>query len=179
MRGEDEVNVVRHDRARPDGEPRPLHAVGETAGDGGAGAVSFLREKFLEFGGPNGGNGGRGGDVVALCVDGLNTLIDYRYQQHFKAKTGTHGMGRNMTGAKGADVVLNAGAWSHYNIAVRDACEMLRGRLVEVHISNIHAREEFRHHSVISAVAAGVIVGLGVDGYRLALEHLAQFAGDA
>jgi 3-dehydroquinate dehydratase-2 len=80
---------------------------------------------------------------------------------------------------EGADVVLNPGAWSHYNIAVRDACSMLRGRLVEVHISNIHAREEFRHHSVISAVATGVIVGLGIDGYRLALEHLAQFAGDA
>ena len=76
------------------------------SGDGGAGCVSFLREKFLEFGGPNGGNGGRGGDVVALCVDGLNTLIDYRYQQHFKAKTGTHGMGKNRTGANGEDVVL-------------------------------------------------------------------------
>ena len=76
------------------------------SGDGGAGAVSFLREKFVEFGGPNGGNGGRGGDVVVECVDGLNTLIDYRYQQHYKAKTGTHGMGKNRTGADGADVVL-------------------------------------------------------------------------
>ena len=63
------------------------------SGDGGAGSVSFLREKFVEFGGPNGGNGGRGGNVVVECVDGLNTLIDYRYQQHFKAQTGTHGMG--------------------------------------------------------------------------------------
>ncbi|MCR6671269.1 GTPase ObgE [Devosia ginsengisoli] len=76
------------------------------SGDGGAGAVSFLREKFVEFGGPNGGNGGRGGDVVIECVDGLNTLIDYRYQQHFKAKTGTHGMGKLRTGADGTDVVL-------------------------------------------------------------------------
>ncbi|HEV7291213.1 MAG TPA: GTPase ObgE [Devosia sp.] len=76
------------------------------SGDGGAGAVSFLREKFVEFGGPNGGSGGRGGDVVIECVDGLNTLIDYRYQQHFKAKTGTHGMGKNRTGADGTDVVL-------------------------------------------------------------------------
>src|SRR5689334_25334816 len=76
------------------------------SGDGGAGAVSFRREKFIEFGGPNGGDGGRGGDVVAECVDGLNTLIDYRYQQHFKAKTGMHGMGRNRAGARGADVVL-------------------------------------------------------------------------
>ena len=57
------------------------------SGDGGAGCVSFRREKFIEFGGPDGGDGGRGGDVWAECVDGLNTLIDYRYQQHFKAKT--------------------------------------------------------------------------------------------
>jgi GTP-binding protein len=76
------------------------------SGDGGAGAVSFRREKFIEFGGPDGGDGGRGGDVWVECVDGLNTLIDYRYQQHFKAQTGTHGMGRNRTGAKGADVIL-------------------------------------------------------------------------
>jgi GTP-binding protein len=76
------------------------------SGDGGAGAVSFRREKFIEFGGPDGGDGGRGGDVWAEAVDGLNTLIDYRYQQHFKAKTGGHGMGRNRAGAKGADAVL-------------------------------------------------------------------------
>jgi 3-dehydroquinate dehydratase-2 len=79
----------------------------------------------------------------------------------------------------GADVVLNPGAWTHYNIAVRDACSMLRGKLIEVHITNIHQREEFRHHSVISAVASAVIAGLGVDGYRLALDHLARFAGNA
>jgi GTP-binding protein len=76
------------------------------SGDGGAGSVSFRREKFIEFGGPDGGDGGRGGDVWIEAVDGLNTLIDYRYQQHFKAKTGVHGMGRNKTGAKGADVTL-------------------------------------------------------------------------
>ena len=74
---------------------------------------------------------------------------------------------------EGAAVVLNPAAWSHYSYAVRDACAMLRGPLVEVHISNIHTREEFRHHSVVSAVATGVICGLGVDGYRLALHHLA------
>jgi 3-dehydroquinate dehydratase-2 len=73
-----------------------------------------------------------------------------------------------------AAVVLNAGAWSHYSHAVRDACAMRTAPLIEVHISNIHAREEFRHHSVITAVAAGMICGLGVDGYRLALSHIAQ-----
>ena len=76
------------------------------AGNGGAGAVSFRREKFIEFGGPDGGDGGRGGDVWAECVDGLNTLIDYRYQQHFKAETGHHGMGKNRAGPKGQDAVL-------------------------------------------------------------------------
>ncbi len=76
------------------------------SGDGGAGAVSFRREKFIEFGGPDGGDGGRGGNVFAEAVDGLNTLIDYRYQQHFKAKTGGHGMGRDRHGANSSDVVL-------------------------------------------------------------------------
>ena len=76
------------------------------SGDGGAGAVSFRREKFIEFGGPDGGDGGRGGDVIVETVANLNTLIDFRYQQHFKAGTGVHGMGRNMTGARGKDVVL-------------------------------------------------------------------------
>ena len=76
------------------------------SGDGGAGAVSFRREKFVEFGGPDGGDGGRGGDVWVEAVNGLNTLIDFRYQQHFKASTGTHGMGRNRTGGNGASVTL-------------------------------------------------------------------------
>ena len=76
------------------------------AGDGGAGCVSFRREKFIEFGGPNGGDGGRGGDVVVECVQGLNTLIDYRYQQHFKAKTGEHGMGKDRHGANSPVVIL-------------------------------------------------------------------------
>jgi GTPase len=80
------------------------------SGNGGAGAISFRREKFIEFGGPDGGDGGRGGDVWAECVEGLNTLIDYRYQQHFKAKTGGHGMGKNRAGAKGPDVILKVPA---------------------------------------------------------------------
>ncbi len=78
------------------------------SGDGGAGAVSFRREKFVEFGGPDGGDGGRGGDVWMEAAEGLNTLIDYRYQQHFKAGTGGHGMGRNRTGADAPDIILKA-----------------------------------------------------------------------
>jgi len=76
------------------------------SGDGGNGCVSFRREKFIEFGGPNGGDGGKGGDVIVECVANLNTLLDFRYQQHFKAKKGGNGMGQNRTGAGGADVVL-------------------------------------------------------------------------
>ena len=76
------------------------------SGNGGAGCAGFRREKFIEFGGPDGGDGGRGGDVIAECVDGLNTLIDYRYAQHFKAETGHHGMGSQRTGGKGKDIVL-------------------------------------------------------------------------
>ena len=76
------------------------------SGDGGNGCVSFRREKFIEYGGPNGGDGGNGGDVVAVAVNGLNTLIDYRYQQHFTAKNGRGGMGKDRHGANGPDVVL-------------------------------------------------------------------------
>jgi GTP-binding protein len=76
------------------------------SGDGGNGCVSFRREKFIEFGGPNGGDGGKGGDVIARAVDGLNTLIDYRYQQHFTAKNGQAGMGKDRHGANGGDVLL-------------------------------------------------------------------------
>ncbi|MBT5048286.1 MAG: GTPase ObgE [Rhodospirillaceae bacterium] len=76
------------------------------AGDGGDGCVAFRREKYIEFGGPAGGDGGRGGDVVAEITDGLNTLIDFRYKQHFKGERGTNGMGSNRTGASGADCIL-------------------------------------------------------------------------
>src|SRR6516162_2426772 len=76
------------------------------SGDGGNGCVSFRREKFIEFGGPNGGDGGKGGDVIAQAVDGLNTLIDYRYQQHFTAGNGRAGMGKDRHGANGGDVIL-------------------------------------------------------------------------
>jgi GTPase len=76
------------------------------SGNGGGGAVSFRREKYVEFGGPNGGNGGRGGNVWIECVDGLNTLIDYRFHQHYKADTGTHGMGKDRAGGNGEDALL-------------------------------------------------------------------------
>jgi len=76
------------------------------SGNGGNGCVSFRREKYVEFGGPDGGDGGRGGDVWAECVANLNTLIDFRYQQHYKAGKGTHGMGKDRFGAKGDDKVL-------------------------------------------------------------------------
>src|SRR5512147_1159418 len=76
------------------------------SGDGGNGCVAFRREKFIEFGGPSGGNGGRGGDVIVEVVDGLNTLIDYRYQQHFKAPKGVNGMGKDRHGANGKSIVL-------------------------------------------------------------------------
>ena len=76
------------------------------SGGGGGGAVSFRREKYIEYGGPDGGNGGRGGDVVAQAVEGLNTLIDFRYQQHFFAKSGQQGMGKQRSGKDGDDIVL-------------------------------------------------------------------------
>jgi GTPase len=76
------------------------------SGDGGNGCVAFRREKYIEFGGPFGGDGGKGGDVYVECVDNLNTLIDYRYQQHYKAKNGEGGMGKNRTGAGGADMTI-------------------------------------------------------------------------
>lgn len=76
------------------------------SGNGGNGCVSFLRAKFMPDGGPDGGNGGRGGDVIAECVQGLNTLIDFRYQQHFKAKKGQNGMGSNCTGLSADDLII-------------------------------------------------------------------------
>jgi len=76
------------------------------SGSGGSGSVSFRREKHIEYGGPDGGNGGRGGDVIIEAVDGLNTLIDYRYQQHFFAKSGQNGMGKQRSGKDGDHIIL-------------------------------------------------------------------------
>jgi 3-dehydroquinate dehydratase-2 len=117
-------------------------------------------------------------DLVQLCQDAgkqLGLAVDVRQTD------AEHEMLRWLHDAadESADVVLNPGAWTHYSITVRDACAMLRGRLIEVHITNIHKREEFRHKSVITGVATGVIAGLGIDGYRLALEHLAQVGDGA
>src|SRR5258705_2623004 len=83
------------------------------SGDGGNGCVAFRREKYIEFGGPSGGNGGRGGDVIIEAVDGLNTLIDYRYQQHFKAQKGTSGMGKGRHCAHGKPLVLKVPLGTH------------------------------------------------------------------
>lgn len=77
------------------------------AGNGGAGSVSFRREKYIEFGGPDGGHGGKGGDIIFEVIEGLNTLIDFRYQQHFKAEIGVHGMGRNRSGKAGDDLIIS------------------------------------------------------------------------
>lgn len=76
------------------------------SGDGGRGCLSFRREKYIEFGGPDGGNGGKGGDVVFVAANDMNTLIDFRYQQHYKAKNGKGGEGRNKTGAGGEDMII-------------------------------------------------------------------------
>jgi len=117
-------------------------------------------------------------DLVQICQDTAKRLD---IEVHVRQTDAEFEMIRWLHEAvdEGADVVINPGGWSHYNIAVRDACALLGGRLIEVHISNIHKREEFRHKSVITAVATGVIAGLGVDGYRLALEHLAQVGDGA
>jgi len=116
-------------------------------------------------------------DLVQICQDTAKRLD---IEVHVRQTDAEFEMIRWLHEAvdEGADVVLNPGGWTHYNIAIRDACALLGGRLIEVHISNIHKREEFRHKSVITGVATGVIAGLGIDGYRLALEHLAQ-VGDA
>ena len=117
-------------------------------------------------------------DLVQICRDAAKQLgVEVEVRQtdaEFEMIRWLHD-----AADEGVDVVLNPGAWTHYSIAVRDACAMLRGKLIEVHISNVHQREEFRHKSVITGVATGAIIGLGVAGYRLALEHLAQVGGAA
>lgn len=111
-------------------------------------------------------------DLVTLCTDtGRELGIEVEVRQtDFEGEM----LGWLHEAADaGHPVVLNPAAWTHYSVAVRDACSQLTAPLVEVHISNVHKREEFRHHSYISAVAEGTIVGLGVQGYALALRWLA------
>jgi 3-dehydroquinate dehydratase-2 len=110
-------------------------------------------------------------DLVALCERtgaGLGVEVEVRQTDHEGEMIGWL---HEAADAK-LPVVLNPAAWTHYSIAVRDACAQLTAPLVELHISNVHTREEFRRHSVISAVATGVIAGLGVAGYPLAIRWL-------
>jgi 3-dehydroquinate dehydratase-2 len=111
-------------------------------------------------------------DLVALCErtgKDLGLDVEVRQTDHEGEMIGW----LHEAADAGSPVVLNAGAWTHTSVAVRDACAQLRAPLIELHISNVHRREEFRHHSYISGVATGVIVGLGVEGYALALRWLA------
>lgn len=111
-------------------------------------------------------------DLERICTDAgaeLGVGVEVRQTDHEGEMVGW----LHEAADAGSAVVLNAGAWTHYSIAIRDAAAQLTAPLVELHISNVHRREEFRHHSVLSDVATGVIVGLGIDGYPLALRWLA------
>jgi 3-dehydroquinate dehydratase-2 len=111
-------------------------------------------------------------DLVALCErtgKELGLAVEVRQTDHEGELLGwLHG-----AADAGTPVVLNPAAWTHTSVAVRDACAQLTAPLIEVHISNVHRREEFRHHSYVSGVATGVVIGLGVDGYALALRWIA------
>jgi 3-dehydroquinate dehydratase-2 len=112
-------------------------------------------------------------ELVALCERAgaeLGIEVDVRQTDHEGEMVGW----LHEAADEKFPVVLNAAAWTHYSIAVRDACSQLTEPLIELHISNVHAREEFRQHSVLSAIATGVIAGLGVEGYPLALRWLAR-----
>ncbi|MFC4002344.1 type II 3-dehydroquinate dehydratase [Prauserella oleivorans] len=114
-------------------------------------------------------------DLVRLCVEtgkDLGLDVEVRQTDHEGEMVGW----LHEAADAAAPVVLNAGAWTHYSIAVRDAAAQLTAPLVEVHISNVHQREQFRHHSVLSDIATGVLAGFGVDGYRLALRWIADNA---
>ena len=111
-------------------------------------------------------------DLVALCHAAgaeLNLTVEVRQTNREAEMIGW----LHDAADAGHAVVINAGAWTHTSIAIRDAASMLTAPMVEVHLSNVHAREEFRHHSYLSAVASGVIVGLGFEGYVAALRYLA------
>ncbi|GAB3563411.1 type II 3-dehydroquinate dehydratase [Amycolatopsis endophytica] len=115
-------------------------------------------------------------DLAQLCVrtgGELGIEVEVRQTDHEGDMVGW----LHEAADAGLAVVLNAGAWTHYSIAVRDAAAQLTAPLIELHISNVHKREAFRHHSVLSDIATAVIAGLGVDGYPLALRWLATNAG--
>ncbi|MGW7536723.1 type II 3-dehydroquinate dehydratase [Amycolatopsis sp. NPDC054798] len=141
--------------------------------------------KTFVFNGPNLGRLGKRepdvygytthADLAQLCVttgQELGLDVEVRQTDHEGELVGW----LHEAADAGAPVVLNAGAWTHYSIAVRDAAAQLTAPLIELHISNVHKREEFRHHSVLSDIATGVIAGLGVDGYALALRWIAAHA---
>jgi 3-dehydroquinate dehydratase II len=112
-------------------------------------------------------------ELAALCIKAgqeLGLEVEVRQTDHEGEMLGWLHEAADV----GRPVVLNGGAWTHTSIALRDACAALTAPLIEVHISNVHKREEFRHHSYVSAVATGVIVGLGVEGYVLALSWLSS-----
>jgi 3-dehydroquinate dehydratase-2 len=114
-------------------------------------------------------------DLVELCESTgreLGIEVEVRQTDHEGEMIGW----LHEAADQGHPVVLNAAAWTHYSIAIRDACSQLTEPLIEVHISNVHTREDFRQHSYISAVATGLIVGLGIRGYPLALRWLAENA---
>ncbi|HYU66359.1 MAG TPA: type II 3-dehydroquinate dehydratase [Jatrophihabitantaceae bacterium] len=117
-------------------------------------------------------------ELAALCVkagDELGLAVEVRQTDHEGELLGWLHEAADAT----TPVVLNAGAWTHTSVAVRDACAALVAPLVEVHITNVHKREEFRHHSHVSGVATGVIMGLGVEGYVLALSWLSSTLASA
>lgn len=116
-------------------------------------------------------------DLVDLCTDTgkeLGVDVEVRQTDHEGDMVGW----LHEAADAGWPVVLNAGAWTHYSIAVRDAAAQLRAPLIELHITNVHKREQFRHHSVLSEIATAVIAGLGVAGYPLALRWLAENQAD-
>ena len=115
-------------------------------------------------------------DLAAACMrtgEELGIEVEVRQTDHEGEMIGW----LHEAADAGTPVVLNAGAWTHYSIAVRDAAAQLTAPLIELHISNVHKRETFRHHSVLSDIATAVIAGLGVDGYPLALRWLADHPG--
>ena len=119
-------------------------------------------------------------DVETLCRDAARRLgfeLDFRQSNHEGALIDAiHEAGRAFEAGTLAGVVFNAGAYTHTSLALHDAIKGVGAPVIEVHISNVHAREPFRHHSWLSPVAAGIVVGFGVDGYVLAIEGLARLA---